>query len=105
VARILRAAGIDGWRANHPVTVGGRRYVIDFAFPGSMVAIEVDGFAHHSDVTRFQRDRQRQNDLVRAGWTVLRFTWADVTERPHDVVARVRTELARLQDGLPRYAR
>jgi very-short-patch-repair endonuclease len=38
------------------------------------LVIEVDGWAYHRTPDRFQRDRERQNRLVAAGWTVLRFT-------------------------------
>jgi hypothetical protein len=48
------------------------------------------GWAYHHDVDRFRRDRQRQNSLVALGWTVLRFTWADLTQRPAYVLATVR---------------
>jgi very-short-patch-repair endonuclease len=55
--------------------------------------IEVDGRAHHTTPDRFERDRERQNALVAAGWTVLRFTWRDLTTRPSAVVATVRRML------------
>jgi very-short-patch-repair endonuclease len=45
--------------------------------------------AYHVDVDRFRRDRSRQNALVTAGWTILRFTWADLTERPGYVVSAI----------------
>jgi very-short-patch-repair endonuclease len=60
------------------------------AIPRLMVAIEVDGMAYHVDVERFQRDRTRQNALVDLGWTVLRFTWADLTDRPGYVAGAIR---------------
>ena len=96
---LLREAGITGWRANHLVRIGGRRYFIDVAFPRALLAIEVDGLAHHSDRLAFQRDRRRQNDLVAAGWTILRFTWDDLVHRPHDVIARIVAALERVVAG------
>jgi very-short-patch-repair endonuclease len=51
----------------------------------------VDGWAWHHDAEAFRRDRQRQNVLVLAGWTVLRFTWSDLTHRPDRVIHDVRT--------------
>jgi very-short-patch-repair endonuclease len=54
----------------------------------------VDGMAHHVDVDRSRRDRARQNDLVGLGWTVLRFTWADLVERPGYVTATIRRLVA-----------
>jgi very-short-patch-repair endonuclease len=92
--KLLRDAGIAGWRANHRVQLGdGVFAVVDVAFIARKVAVEVDGWAFHSDVERFQRDRERQNRLVALGWTVLRFTWADLTQRPdyvlHSIMAAV----------------
>lgn len=86
---LLRDAGISGWIANHRVRVGSRWYVVDLAFPAQRLAVEIDGRAFHSDQRAFQRDRHRQNDLVAAGWTVLRFTWSDVVERPEYVVRAI----------------
>ncbi len=89
--RILRGAGLTGWVANYEVWAEGELVaVIDVAYPGLALAIEVDGMAYHVDVDRFGRDRTRQNTLVALGWTVLRFTWADLTERPGYVTAAVR---------------
>jgi very-short-patch-repair endonuclease len=84
--QLLKNAGITGWVANHPV--GG--YLIDFAFPATKVAIEIDGFAFHHDVTTFNGDRVRQNKLALLGWQVLRFTWRDLIEQPARVIAEVR---------------
>ena len=88
--RLLRAAGIQGW-------VLGERcgpYQIDVAFPQAKVAIEIDGWAWHVDQDRFVNDRRKGNALVRAGWVVLRFTWHDLTGRPHSVVAQIVAALA-----------
>lgn len=82
---LLRGAGISGWVWGY--RVGG--YELDLAFPEKQVAIEVDGWAWHSDVERFRDDRRRQNALVLAGWTVLRFTWHDLCHRPTIVVAEI----------------
>ena len=82
----------------HPLLVAGRVVaVLDIAFPLVLLAIEIDGWAWHSDPERFQDDRRRQNALVAAGWTVLRFTWADLIERPEQVVATVVRTLTRLR--------
>lgn len=63
------------------------------SFDDARLIVEIDGFAFHSAGADFQRDRTRQNALVAAGWTVLRFTWADLTERPDHVVAVIRHAL------------
>jgi very-short-patch-repair endonuclease len=87
---VLRAAGLTGWRPNH--RFGGHE--LDLAFIDHRVAVEVDGWAWHHDARTFGLDRRRQNSLVLAGWTVLRFTWQDLTVRPDEVVAEIRVALA-----------
>ncbi|WP_307827056.1 endonuclease domain-containing protein [Gordonia rubripertincta] len=87
---ILDEAGIGGWVANHP-SCG---YEIDVAFIPRMVAVELDGFAFHRDAGTFQRDRTRRNALIAAGWTVLNFTWTDLTERAGYVTSTIRQSLS-----------
>jgi very-short-patch-repair endonuclease len=90
LTQLLRHGGITGWR----VGVSFRQYAIDVAFPEPKVAIEVDGWAWHVDADRFRNDRRKGNALVRAGWTLLRFTWHDLTARPAECLAEIRDALA-----------
>lgn len=90
LAKLLREAGIGGWYTNHPVD----RYKVDVAFPAQRVAIEVDGWAFHSDAEVFVKDRNRQNKIALLGWSVLRFTWLDLTQYPERVIAEIRRALA-----------
>ncbi|MDZ4234886.1 MAG: DUF559 domain-containing protein, partial [Dietzia sp.] len=90
VHKLLREAGITGWKANY--NVGG--YRVDVGFPDAKVAIEVDGFAFHSGVEEFQIDRLRQNAIVLLQWQVLRFTWLDLTEYPQRVIAMIRAAIS-----------
>jgi very-short-patch-repair endonuclease len=83
--RMLRAAKITGWKANYPVA----GYRVDVGFPKQKVALEVDGFAFHSDSEDFHQDRKRQNVIALAGWQVLRFTWLDLIEYPDRVIAEI----------------
>jgi len=91
---LLRAEGIEGWVANYEVRAGDSIMAIaDVAFVAVRLAIELDGRAWHVDADQFQRDRRRQNALVKAGWTVLRYTWRDLTEEPDRVIAEIRHTL------------
>jgi hypothetical protein len=92
-ATLLTKAGLTGWRANVVLEEVG---VLDFAFVAQRVAIEIDGRAWHVDRDRFQHDRTRQNRLVAASWTVLRFTWEDVKYRLDTVLADISAAFARL---------
>lgn len=97
LVRGLRRAGIEGWRANVPVhDAEGLIGEVDFGFVEIRLAVEVDGRAWHSAGDRFQHDRERQNRLVRAGWTVLRFTWHDLTEDMDGVVRQIAAVRRRL---------
>lgn len=94
---LLKDSGLTGFVANHRVRDAlGLIGIIDVAFPERRLAIEFDGQAFHIDADAFQRDRTRQNRLVAAGWTVLRFTWDDVVHRPHQVMAEITAALTRL---------
>jgi very-short-patch-repair endonuclease len=98
---LMARAAIGGWRANAPVRVGGRVFVVDALFEAARLVVEIDGYGSHSQRAAFQRDRTRQNQLVAAGYVVLRFTWEDLTRRPADVVRAIRAALA--SSGFPSY--
>ncbi|HEX4016116.1 MAG TPA: DUF559 domain-containing protein [Frankiaceae bacterium] len=74
--------------------VDGRVYArLDMAWASVKVAVEADGRAYHDAPQALYRDRHRANDLALAGWTILRFTWADLLRRPQWVVSQVRRAL------------
>lgn len=88
--RLLHDAGVRGWIADHRISVP--RYgvaVLDVAFPGARVVVEVDGWACHRDLPAFRRDQGRQNALVLAGWTVLRVNWHDLEADAELVLATI----------------
>ena len=92
--RLLRGAGIPGWKSNHPVSVEDQLYFLDVAFPRLRVVLEIDGRLHERDEELFETDRWRQNALVLDGWLVLRFTWRMLTEHPEHVLETIRRALA-----------
>jgi very-short-patch-repair endonuclease len=85
--RLLREAGVTGWKANRPVLVRGQCYFLDVAFFDLRLVIEIDGRLHQTDPALFESDRKRQNALVLDGWTVLRFTWRMLVDEPAEVLA------------------
>lgn len=86
---MLERHGVKGWVANASIRVGNAWYAPDVRFRAAPVVCEVDGYEHHSSREAFTKDRQRQNALVLAGWTVLRFTW-DMLADEQAVVDEVR---------------
>ena len=94
VLRLLRDHSLPQPTLQYEVRVGQRLIGrVDFAYPRLNLAIEVDGYEFHSSLAAFSHDRARQNELVAAGWTVLRFTWDDLVHRPERVVNVLRRVL------------
>jgi very-short-patch-repair endonuclease len=94
VIALLTGAGLPAPCVQHEVVVAGRRVRVDLAYPPARLAIELDGGVHlRRDV--WEDDHPRQNAVVLAGWTVLRFTWRQYLDRPDSIVADVRRALAR----------
>jgi len=88
--RELRRAGLTGWVANHCVTVDGRSFFIDVAFPLLKLALEFDGFEHHGSYSSFVADRSRDVLLARSGWRTLRFCLATLDSMADEVSDVVR---------------
>ena len=93
LASALRRAGITALTAGVSVVASGRRCWLDFAVVEKMVAVEVDGYGPHSDPEVFRSDRERQNALILAGWTVLRFTPWQIRNELDSVLRQIRRGL------------
>jgi hypothetical protein len=64
------------------------------------VLVEADGRRFHSTRTAFERDRRRDQRLIRSGWQVVRFTWRQVVDEPSYVSATVKAILSRGQGSM-----
>lgn len=67
---------------------------VDALWRPERLIVELDGWAFHRGRRAFERDRDRSNRLVAAGYTVLRFTHDAVVRRPAEVAAHVLRALA-----------
>jgi very-short-patch-repair endonuclease len=78
----LRAAVLDaritGFRTQQRILLGGTVRFVDLGDERRRIALEADSFAHHGSRAALRRDCRRYDELVRGGWTVLRFAWEDV---------------------------
>jgi predicted transcriptional regulator of viral defense system/very-short-patch-repair endonuclease len=70
-------------------------YEFDAVWRTRRFAVELDGWDAHKTRRAFQHDRTKANTLTAGGWTVLRFTHADVVRRPQMVAGLVRSALSR----------
>lgn len=95
--RHLVTAGVLGWTANPPVRLRSGVRHPDIAIEDIKLAIEMDGREFHGDAVAFEKDRARQNEFVEAGWTVLHFTWKQLTNHPESVIATIVTTISALR--------
>lgn len=96
---LVRAAGLPEpvrqFDAGHSGDWIGR---VDFAYPRAGLLIELDGRRYHSVLLDRRADERRDARLLAGGWRhVERFSWSDVVDRPHAVIARLETELGSLK--------
>ena len=70
---------------------------VDLADVVRRIVIEADSFEHHGTRGALVRDCDRYNELVAAGWLVLRVPWEDAMFRP-DSVRQLVTETCALVD-------
>lgn len=68
------------WQA--PVSVRGRRYILDAYDARARLAIELDGRAFHSDDAARRGDLERDARLASVGIQTVRFTYEDIVRRP-----------------------
>jgi very-short-patch-repair endonuclease len=87
--RLVRRAGLP-----RPLTqqlVAGFR--VDFFWPDLHLVVETDGLRYHRTPQQQSRDRLRDQALVSAGFTALRFTHAQVVYDPEHVAKTLRSVL------------
>lgn len=94
--RLMRGEGLVPTAMNHPVVdANGQRRLIDAVYLPERVPVELDSRLAHGTLLDWHDDLRRENAIVLTGWRpFLRFSWADVTQRPDEVVTLVRRALA-----------
>jgi very-short-patch-repair endonuclease len=97
---LLRGSGASGW--TDKIRVDG--HPIDVAFPAARVAVLVSGWAVPTEPLEPDVDARRRAALLGRDWTVLRFTWHDIVERPQAVLAEIARHVAHGMAELSRAA-
>ena len=68
-------------------------WVIDFAFPNYKLAVEADGIYWHSLDNVKEKDKRKDKDLIKRGWTILHFTGDEIRNSPFDCVDKIVSHL------------
>ena len=68
---------------------------MDFVWREQRVIVETDGHETHHTRRAFEEDRLRDQRLIVAGWTVIRITWRQLTQRPSEITDRIAQLLSR----------
>ena len=73
------------------VHAGDDRWIgrVDVFYRDARLLVELDSRRWHNTRDGFESDRRRTNDLVLAGWRVLRITWRMIHDHPERVVAMI----------------
>lgn len=80
----------------------GERVHLDWAFPDVKYNAEFDGDEYHRGGRPSRADLLRDRTLGRLGWTVRRFPYGDVVERPAWVAAEIVAAVERLRSTAAR---
>lgn len=60
-------------------------YILDGAFPLIKLGVEADGEVWHNNNKKIVQDRNRDINLMKQGWTILRFTDKQIQKQPQEV--------------------
>jgi hypothetical protein len=69
-------------------------FKVDCVWRAQRVVVELDSRVAHAQPAKVEADRHRDLTLRRAGYTVRRYTWHQVTAEPEAVLADLRAALA-----------
>jgi len=89
VLPLLAQTDLPAPEINAPVPTSGGTLEVDLLWRTERLAVELDSRRHHGTAIAFERDRRRDRELLRAGYTTLRPTWRQVEHEPHAVVAAI----------------
>jgi very-short-patch-repair endonuclease len=94
VRNVERAHGLPAAKRQVVIARYPRRQYLDNLYEEFSIGVELDGKAYHPAEERWE-DIGRDNALAAGGILVLRYGWADVSDRPCQVAAQIGEAAAR----------
>ncbi len=75
---LIDRAGLPEPQLNVQVTVAGRTFILDLAWPEARIALEYNGAVHAREIDQYRDEMYRLGLLRDAGWDVSVLTWDDL---------------------------
>jgi very-short-patch-repair endonuclease len=79
---------------NAPVQIANGRIEVDFLWPDQRFVLEADSRDFHGTAAAFERDRRRDRELLRAGYSTLRVTSLQAEREPEAIADTVAARLS-----------
>jgi hypothetical protein len=93
ILALCRAAGVPAPAVNPWGALDAQEMKVDFLWRSERLIVEADGRAFHTTRHAFERDRRRDQDLLLAGYQVVRFTSGQITREPGRVAQTIKALL------------
>lgn len=81
-------------KVNAPVSTPGGRLEVDLLWPDHRFVVEADSRKHHGNDLAFERDRWRDRELMRAGYSSLRVSWRHAEREAEAVLDAIAVRLS-----------
>ena len=94
--QLIASGGLPRPVTQHHVVDGDFQCWIDIAWPDRKIAMECDSLEFHLNERSFRWERIRRRHLAGLGWTVLEFTYVEITEHGQMVLSQLRDHLGRV---------
>lgn len=97
IRKALRRARLKA-QAQYYVSVGGRRYCLDFTIfcKQGDIAVECDNLKAHSRPSQKEKDKAKDQNLKNQGWRVIRLTEPEILGSPEVCIKKIRREVKAL---------
>lgn len=99
VLPLIARRGLPPPLLNAPVQLANGRIEVDFLWPDHRFVLEADSRGFHGTAVAFERDRWRDRELMRAGYSVLRVTNRQAEREAEAVADAVASQISRRTRG------
>lgn len=93
VLPLVAGRGIPAPLINAPVQIANGRIEVDFLWPSHRFVLEADSRDFHATHIAFERDRWRDRELLRAGYTALRVTSLQAEKEPEAIADTIASRI------------